>query len=86
MMTRLLTTTMLAVALIFTGPAWSYDAAMAESYARLFAPVQGAGAGKALRHIGFENVHILKGGFKAMTGYLGPKEANTPHKPDAVRN
>jgi rhodanese-related sulfurtransferase len=38
-------------------------------------------AGTALRHIGFENVYILKGGFKALTGYLGPKEANTPLKP-----
>lgn len=34
--------------------------------------------GTALRHIGFENVYILKGGFKALTGYLGPKEANAP--------
>ena len=31
-----------------TGPAWSYDADMAASYAELFAPVKGAGAGKAL--------------------------------------
>ena len=38
-------------------------------------------AGTALRHIGFENIYILKGGFKALTGYLGPKEANTPLKP-----
>jgi rhodanese-related sulfurtransferase len=42
-------------------------------------------AGTALRHIGFENVYILKGGFKALTGYLGPKEANTPFKPDTVK-
>jgi len=157
MLTRLLTITLLAVAVTITGPAWSYDSAMAESYAELFAPVKGAGAGKALhlippdvflnkikakepivvidirtpaetgvysvtlpgslmipvselftgaslaqiptdktvvilclsgtrasaagtalRHIGFENVYILKGGFKALTGYLGPKEANAP--------
>ena len=157
MFTRLLTITLLAVAVTIAGPAWSYDSAMAESYATLFAPVKGAGAGKALhlippdvflnkvktkepmvlldirtpaetriysvtlpgslvipvselftganlaliptdktvvllcvsgtrasaagtalRHIGFENVYILKGGFKALTAYMGPKEANTP--------
>ena len=160
MLTRLLTITLLAVAVTLAGPAWSYDSAMTESYAKLFAPVKGAGAGKALhlippdiflnkvkakeplmaldirtpaetgvysvtlpgslvipvnelfteanlalipsdktvvvvclsgarasatgtalRHIGFENVYILKGGFKALTGYMGPKEANTPVKP-----
>jgi len=164
MLTRILTTTLLAVAVAFAGPAWSYDTAMAESYAKLFAPVKGAGAGKALhlikpdsllnkvkvkeplvildirtpaetgvysvtlpgslmipvdelftetklsliptdktvvvvcmsgtrataagtalRHIGFENVYVLKGGFKALTGYLGPVEANTPIKPDTAR-
>jgi rhodanese-related sulfurtransferase len=164
MLTRVLTTTLLAVAVAFAGPAWSYDTAMAESYAKLFAPVKGAGAGKALhlikpdaslnkvkvkeplvildirtpaetgvysvtlpgslmipvdelfteaklaliptdktvvvvcmsgtratasgtalRHIGFENVYVLKGGFKALTGYLGPVEANTPLKPDTAR-
>ena len=164
MFTRLLTITVLAVAITIAGPAWSYDSAMAESYADLFAPVKGAGAGKALhlippdvflnkvkakeplvvldirtpaetgvysvtlpgslvipvnelfrganlaqiptdktvvviclsgtrasaagtalRHIGFENVYILKGGFKALTGYLGPKEANTPLKPAAKK-
>ena len=37
-------------------------------------------AGTALRHIGFENVYVLKGGFKALNGYLGPKEANAPLK------
>ncbi len=35
-------------------------------------------AGTALRHIGFDNVYILKGGFKALAAYMGPKEANTP--------
>jgi len=160
MLKNLLTITLLAVAVIFTGPAWSYDTAMAESYAQLFSPVKGAAAGKALhlippdvflnkvkakeqlvvldirtpaetgvygvtlpgalvipidvlftgenlaqiptdktvvvmcmsgtrataagtalRHIGFENVFIFKGGFKALADYLGPKEANTPLKP-----
>jgi rhodanese-related sulfurtransferase len=38
-------------------------------------------AGTALRHIGFENVYILKGGYKALVAYLGPKEANTPLEP-----
>lgn len=31
--------------------------------------------GTALRHIGFDNVYILKGGFQAMAGYYGPKQA-----------
>lgn len=35
-------------------------------------------AGTALRHIGFDNVFILKGGFKALIGYLNPKTANSP--------
>ena len=164
MLKHLLTITLLAVAVTITGPSWSYDAAMAESYAKLFAPVKGAGAGKALhlmmpdafltkvkakesvvaldvrtpaeigvftsilpgsltipvnelfteanlariptektvvvlcksgarataagtalRHIGFENVYVLKGGFKALIAYMGPKEANTPLKPEPVK-
>lgn len=163
-MTRLLNITLLAVAMAYAGPAWTYDTSMADSYAKLFAPVKGAGAGKALhlikpdalvnkvkakeplvvldirtpaetgvysvtlpgslvipvnelfteaklaqiptdktvvvlclsgtrataagtalRHIGFDNVYILKGGFKALTGYLGPKEANTPLKPATTK-
>jgi len=161
---RLLIITLLAVAVTIAGPAWSYDSAMAESYATLFAPVKGAGAGKALhlikpdaflnkvntkeplvvldvrtpaeivvftsilsdslpipinelftetnldripkdktvvvlcksgarataagtalRHIGFENVYVLKGGYKALIGYMGPKEANTPPSPAPVK-
>jgi rhodanese-related sulfurtransferase len=39
-------------------------------------------AGTALRHIGFENVYILKGGYKALVAYMSPKEANTPLQPD----
>jgi rhodanese-related sulfurtransferase len=157
MLGRLLAIISLAFAVIISGPAWSYDTEMAKSYAELFAPVKGAGAGKslhmlmpdyfldkikakeplvaldvrtpaetdvysvtlpgallipinelfteanlariptdktvvvicqtgarataagtALRHIGFENVYVLKGGFKALAGYMGPKEANTP--------
>lgn len=35
-------------------------------------------AGTALRHVGFKNVYILKGGMKALIGALGPKEANSP--------
>ena len=164
MLMRLLTITLLAVAVTVAGPAWPYDSIMAKSYATLFAPVAGAEAGKALhlippdallnkvkakeplvvldirtpaetgvygmslpgslvipvnelftetslamiptdktvvviclsgtrasaagtalRHIGFENVYILKGGFKALTSYLGPKEANTPLRPAADR-
>ena len=164
MLTRLFTITLLAVAVTITGPSWSYDAAMAESYAKLFAPVKGAGAGKALhlmkpdafmnkvkakepvvaldvrtlaemgvftsilpgsltipvnvlfteanlariptdktvvvlcksgtrataagtalRHTGFENVYVLKGGFKALIAHMGPKEANMPLEPQPVK-
>jgi len=35
-------------------------------------------AGTALRHVGFDNVMILKGGFKALNDYLDAKTANTP--------
>ena len=159
-MLKTFTTFLVAFAVTLATPAWSYDTAMAESYAGLFAPVKGAAAGKALhlikpdtflekvkadealvvldirtpaetgvfsatlpgslvipinelftesnlariptdkdvivicksgtrataagtalRHIGFENVYILKGGYKALIGYMGPKEANTPSKP-----
>ena len=31
--------------------------------------------GTALRHIGFDNVFILKGGFQGLAGYYGPKQA-----------
>lgn len=37
-------------------------------------------AGTALRHVGFDNVRILKGGFKALVGYLNPKTANAAPK------
>ena len=37
-------------------------------------------AGTALRHVGFKNVFILKGGFKAINAYLDAKTANTPPK------
>ena len=48
MLKRVLTITLLAFAMAFSGSAWAYDAVIAESYAELFAPVKGAGAGKAL--------------------------------------
>jgi rhodanese-related sulfurtransferase len=32
----------------------------------------------ALRDIGFEETYVLKGGFKALSAYLGTKEANQP--------
>jgi rhodanese-related sulfurtransferase len=168
MIVRVLTGVLLAVSVVFAYPAWSYDAAMAESYAKLFEPVKGAETGKALhlvtpdaflnklkskeplvaldvrtpaettvfavtlpgalaipinelfteanltriptdktvvviclsgtraaaagtalRHLGFENVYILKGGFKALVAYLDPKEANAPLKEvkqEAVKN
>jgi len=37
-----------------------------------------------LRHIGFENTYLLKGGFKALVSYLGAKEANAPMGPKAA--
>ena len=163
MFKRFLTITLLAVCFFMAGPVWSYDSAMAESYAALFSTVTGAGAGKALhlippdvfmnkvkakeplvvldirtpaetgvysvtlpgslripmnelftepglaqiptdktvvvlcmsgtraavagtalRHVGFDNVYILKGGFKALAAYMGPKEANAPSTPQAA--
>lgn len=153
-MKNLLFTAMIGSGLAFSPAAWSYDAEMASSYARLFSDVAGADAGKALhfvspeafvegmqqgrdyvvidvrtpaetalfglslpnslaistnrmftpekleliprdrpvmivcksgaratavgtslRHIGFDNVYILKGGFQALAGYYGPREA-----------
>ena len=35
-------------------------------------------AGTALRHVGFDRVFILKGGYKGLSAYLGAKTANTP--------
>jgi rhodanese-related sulfurtransferase len=35
-----------------------------------------AAVGTALRHIGFNNVYILKGGFQALSSYYGTKQAN----------
>lgn len=35
-------------------------------------------AGTALRHVGFNNVFVLKGGFKAINAYLDAKTANMP--------
>ena len=37
--------------------------------------------GTALRHIGFDNVSILKGGYMALNKHLDPKTANAPLKP-----
>jgi rhodanese-related sulfurtransferase len=42
--------------------------------------IRATAIGTALRHVGFKNVYILKGGMKALIGYLGPKEANKPLK------
>ena len=36
--------------------------------------------GTALRHIGFDNVSILKGGYMALNKHLDPKTANAPVK------
>ena len=43
--------------------------------------VRATAAATALRHIGFERVYVLKGGYKALAAYLGPKEANQPLGP-----
>ncbi len=40
--------------------------------------------GTALRHVGFDNVYILKGGFMKLSAYLDAKTSNTPLKPDKV--
>ena len=42
--------------------------------------VRSTAAGTALRHIGFKNVYIVKGGLKALINYLGPKQAYAPVK------
>jgi len=34
----------------------------------------------ALRHVGFDKVFILEGGYKALSDYLDPKTANSPPK------
>ena len=46
--------------------------------------VRATAVGTALRHIGFKNVYILKGGIHALSGYLNPKVANMPLKPKAL--
>jgi rhodanese-related sulfurtransferase len=158
-MKQLLVSTVLGLCTCLSSTAWSYNAEMAQSYARLFADVSGAQAGKALhfispesfiadmkkgkeyvaidvrtpaetelftlslpgrlviptsqiftpeklgmiptdksvviicksgaratavgtslRHIGFNNVYILKGGFQGLASYYGPKQAYS--KPD----
>ena len=38
--------------------------------------------GTSLRHVGFNNVYILKGGLKALNAYVDPRTANSPPKPD----
>ena len=35
-------------------------------------------AATALRSIGFKQTYVLKGGFKGLSAYMGPKEANGP--------
>lgn len=34
-----------------------------------------SGVGTALRHLGYDNVYILKGGFQGLSQYYGPKQA-----------
>ena len=42
--------------------------------------VRSTAAATALRHIGFENAYVVKGGLKALINYLGPKQAYAPVK------
>jgi rhodanese-related sulfurtransferase len=42
------------------------------------AGTRAAAVGTALRHVGFENVYVLKGGLMALSKYLDPKTANPP--------
>jgi hypothetical protein len=51
MLIHALTIFSLVMTITFSPLAWPYDAALADSYANLFAPVQGAGAGKGLHLI-----------------------------------
>lgn len=43
--------------------------------------IRSTAAATALRHIGFSNIYVVKGGLKAMINYLGPKQAYAPLKP-----
>ena len=43
-----------------------------------------AAAATALRNVGFEQTYALKGGFKGLMSYLGPKEANQPLGPETA--
>lgn len=43
--------------------------------------VRATAAATALRDVGFEEAYVLKGGFKGLITYLGPKEANQPLAP-----
>ena len=158
-MKKIVCTTLLGVCMSVSSLALAYDSEMAKSYARLFSPVAGATAGKALhfvspeefmrqvregndylvidvrtpaetevftltlansmaipanqvfvpanldriptdrpvtivcksgarataigtslRHIGFDNVYILGGGFQALASYYGPGQAYEPAK------
>ena len=40
--------------------------------------IRAAAAGTALRHIGFDQVFIVEGGFRALIDYLDPMIANSP--------
>jgi rhodanese-related sulfurtransferase len=42
--------------------------------------IRSVAAATALRAAGFSNVYVVKGGIKALIGYLGPKQANSPLK------
>ena len=65
MFTRIFTITILAIAVVFAAPAWSYDNELADSYAKLFAPVKGKAAGKAM--------HLMK-----PDAFLDKVKANEP--------
>ena len=41
-------------------------------------------AATALRGLGFKETYVLKGGFKGLSAYLGPKQANQPLGPETA--
>jgi len=40
--------------------------------------IRATAMGTALRHVGFDNVYLLRGGIMSLSKYLGPKQANPP--------
>lgn len=47
--------------------------------------MRAAVVGTALRHVGFKNVYVLKGGLKALAAYVDARTANTPPEKVAMQ-